>query len=166
MNAARTGKPIWLITLADLSLLLLGFFVFTQANQNIDRDALASGFRAGFGINEPRAPAPMTIASARVDGFAIGSDTVPQGAQAALAWARDAARDPRTIIRLTGVVDGSSDDVDSATGSAAILASDRARALATLLVLQGVAPGRVALATATGKRRAVELTLGFAGDRP
>jgi flagellar motor protein MotB len=156
-------RPLWLITFADLALLLLGFFVLLQANQRLDPQALAAGIRAGFGLHESAPPA-MPVEIAVVDGFTTGS-ALPLNSAAALAWARDAARDPRTRLTITGEVDGSAADVDPVTGSGAILASDRARAIAAMLVKSGaVAPGRIAISTAKGRRRAV-LTLGFAGDR-
>ena len=158
------ARPIWLTTLADLSLLLVGFFVLLQANQRIDPAALAAGIRAGFGLHD-NAPPAMPVAMAVVDSFAPGS-ALPLNSAAALAWARDAARDPRTRLTITGEVDGSAADVDSVTGSGAILASDRARAIAALLVKSGaVAPGRIAIATAAGKHRRAVLTLGFTGAR-
>lgn len=160
--AEAPARPLWLITLADLSLLLVGFFVLLQANQRIDPQALAAGIRAGFGAHDA-APAPaMPVDLAIVGGFAPGSAEA-RDAEAAIAWARAAARDPRTRLRITGEVDGTPADVDVATGSGPILAADRARAVAALLVRAGaVAPERIAIATATGKRRAL-LTLGYDG---
>jgi hypothetical protein len=167
MMAARTSRPLWLTTLADLSLLLLGFFVFVQASEHVDRAALASGFRAGFGVRDEAAPAPMAVGLGRINGFASGSPILPFDTAPALAWARDAARDPRTVIRVTGVVDGSDIDVDALTGSRAVLAADRATAVAALLVREGiVAPDRISITTTTGRRRAVDLTLGFEGAQP
>lgn len=155
-------RPLWLITFADLALLLVGFFVLLQANQRLDPQALAAGIRAGFGFET--APPAMPVEMAVVDSFATGS-ALPLSSGDVLAWARSAARDPRTRLTITGEVDGTSVDVDRVTGSGPILASDRARAIAALLVKSGaVAPGRIAIATAKGRRRAV-LTLGFAGDR-
>ncbi|MFX5817433.1 flagellar motor protein MotB, partial [Acinetobacter baumannii] len=46
------SRPIWLMTLADLALLLVGFFVLLQASQQLDRAALARGLRAGFGVRD------------------------------------------------------------------------------------------------------------------
>ena len=156
------ARPIWLTTLADLALLLVGFFVLLQANQ-VDPNTLAAGFRAGFGIKE-QAPA-MPVDLAAVSGFAPGSAQLPD-AGAALAWARSAASDPRTRLRIIGEVDGSAADVDPATGSGPILAADRARAVAAILVRSGaVAPERIAIATTRGRRRAV-LSLGYDGGRP
>lgn len=153
------SRPLWLMTLADLTLLLLGFFVLLQASQRLDPKALAAGIRAGFGSAEATPAMPVEIATI---GFAPGQ-AVPLDAAAAVAWARDAARDPRTRLKITGEVDGSPADVDAATGSGPILAADRARAAAALLVRSGaISPDRIAIATATGRPRAM-LTLGFGG---
>jgi hypothetical protein len=155
------ARPIWLTTLADLALLLVGFFVLLQANQ-VDPNTLAAGFRAGFGIRE-QAPA-MPVDLAAVNGFTPGSAQLPDGA-AALAWARTAASDPRTRLRIIGEVDGSPADVDPVTGSGPILAADRARAVAAMLVrARAVAPGRIAIVTTRGQRRAI-LSLGYDGGR-
>lgn len=155
------ARPVWLMTLADLALLLVGFFVFIQASQ-MDGRAMAASLRAGFGVNHTAAAMPVEMA--QVAGFAAGS-AVPGDTATALNWARDAARDPRTRLLITGEVDGSPQDVDSLTGSGAILAADRARAIAAMLVAAGaVSPARIRITTATGKRRAA-LTLGFEGDR-
>jgi len=155
------ARPIWLTTLADLALLLVGFFVFLQANQ-VDPKTFAASIRAGFGVKE-QAPA-MPVDLAAVPGFAPGSAQLPD-TKAALAWARTAAADPRTRLRVIGEVDGSPADVDPITGSGPILAADRARAVAAILVRAGaVAPGRITIATAHGQRRAV-LSLGYDGGR-
>ncbi|MES2986737.1 MAG: flagellar motor protein MotB [Pseudomonadota bacterium] len=158
------ARPVWLTTLADLALLLVGFFVFLQANQ-MDGKAFAASLRAGFGATEVEAAMPVEMAL--VAGFAPGS-AVPGNFTTARDWAHAAARDPRTRLKITGEVDGSPQDVDPNTGSGAILAVDRARAVATLLVASGVAPARIQISTAPnnagGKRRTV-LTLGFEGDR-
>lgn len=155
------ARPIWLMTLADLALLLVGFFVFLQANR-IEGPALAASLRAGFGITAPASAMPVEIAA--VVGFAPGS-AEPGDIAGALAWARAAARDPRTRLRISGEVDGSAQDVDPRTRSGAILAADRARAVAARLVAAGaVAPDRIRIATATGQRRTL-LTIGFEGDR-
>jgi flagellar motor protein MotB len=154
------ARPVWLMTLADLALLLVGFFVFLQANQ-MDGKALAAGLRAGFGA---QAETAMPVEMALVAGFAPGS-AVPGNSDAAIGWARSAARDPRTRLNISGEVDGSPQDVDPQTGSGAILAADRAKAVAAMLVVAGaVSPARIRINTATGKRRTL-LTLGFEGDR-
>lgn len=157
---AGRARPPWLTTLADLSLLLVGFFVFLQANQ-ADPGLLAASFRAGFTAVD--APA-MPVELAAVSDFAPGSAEL-RSTEGVLAWARAAARDPRTVLRITGEVDGSAADVDARTGSGPILAADRARAVAALLVRnRAVAPDRIVITTGHGTRRAV-LTLGYDGGR-
>ena len=152
------ARPIWLMTLADLALLLVGFFVFLQANQSMGPTAIAAAMRAGFTDQ----PVAMPVDLAVVRGFEPGS-AESDDAAGALAWARDAARDPRTMLKVIGEVDGSPEDVDPATGSGPILAADRARAVAAGLVASGaVSPDRITITTGTGQRRAV-LTLGFDG---
>ncbi len=156
------ARPLWLITLADLALLLVGFFVLLQS-QDLDRAALARGMREGFGVHLAD-PAIMPVAADGIAGFAPGAATLPYRPDALLAWARDAARDPRVLLTVTGTVDGTASDVDSATGSAAILAVDRARAVATLLA--AAVPARIAIATSQQPgRRGATVTLAFAGER-
>ncbi|MEG3177795.1 flagellar motor protein MotB [Sphingomonas sp. RB3P16] len=167
------GRPIWLITLADLALLLVGFFVFVQASQHLDGQALAKGLREGFGVRgtaptiaQPiAAKDPMAVSLGALGGFAAGSAVPPQATAAIVAWARDATRDPRVTLRITGAVDGSARDVDPVTGSGAMLAADRARAVATvLLVAHAVPADRLTLVSAARPSgRSVTLSTGFAG---
>lgn len=163
------GRPAWLITLADLALLLVGFFVFLQASQHLDRQALARGLRGGFGAPAEPAPIePMPVAAAALRGFARGSAVLPYAPAALTAWARNAARDPRVRLKITGQVDGTADDVDRDTGSGALLAADRARAVAAALLRAGAAaPERITIVNAAASRhgaRGVLVTLGFAGE--
>jgi len=154
------ARPIWLMTLADLALLLVGFFVFLQTNPGLGPQALAAAFRSGFSSQ----PLAMPVELATVHGFTAGS-AMPPSSDAAIAWARAAARDPRTRLKITGEVDGSAADVDQLTGSGPILAADRARAVAALLIRSGaVSPERIAIATGSGQRRTV-LTIGYDGGR-
>ena len=156
------SRPLWLVTLADLALLLVGFFVLIQATQTLDRARLAQGLREGFGVDAP--PAAMPVAAAGVTDFAPGSAVVPGGTADLLAWARQAVRDPRVTLTITGSADGSRDDVDPATGSAAVLAADRARAIAASLA--AVAPRRITVTTSTAAHaRAAIVTLAFAGEQ-
>ena len=153
------GRPLWLTTLADLSLLLVGFFVFLQAAQAIDKRALTAGIRAGFDAQ----PIPMTVDRAAIDGFAPGSAALPAGTANTVDFVRGAAADRRIAVTLTGGTDG---DVDPTTGSAAILATDRARAVAALLVREGaVTPAQIAFAPPGTGGRGVSIDLGFAGER-
>lgn len=166
---APTGKPLWLITLADLALLLVGFLVLVQATQHIGgagitRGDLAKGIREGFGANDTE-PTPMPVAAAGILDFAPGSAILPTTPGALVAWAREAARDPRVMLTVTGSTDGTPADIDRVTGSAAILAADRARTVAAALA--AVAPSRVAIVTATKPgRRAAIVSVAFVGEPP
>ena len=159
------AKPLWLVTLADLALLLVGFFVLLHASERprAVTDALRRSF-GGEAAAQATPPAPMPVMAAGLLDFAPGSAALPGSPAAVLAWAREAARDPRVALTVTGSTDGSAADVDPATGSAAILAADRARALATVLA---PVSRRITLTTAARPgRRAAMVTLAFAGDAP
>ena len=157
-------RAVWLMTLADLALLLVGFFVFVQASQQLDQGALAKGMREGFGVRDvARSAEPMAVSAGSMSGFAQGSALLPQTPEALIGWARDATRDPRVTLRVSGAVDGTTGDVDPATGSGAVLAADRARAVAAaLLIARAVPADRITLGTARPGRRAVTVTTGFA----
>lgn len=163
------SRPVWLMTLADLALLLLGFFVFVQASQHLSKSALARGIREGFGVHDatPAAvPDPMAVSAGAMTGFAPGVATLPQDPDTLIIWAREATHDPRVTLRIAGAVDGTTGDVDPATGSGAVLANDRARAVATALLLAHAVPAdRITIASAARPgRRAVTITTGFAGN--
>jgi len=152
-------RPLWLWTLADLALLLVGFFVLVQAT---DRHALAKGLREGFGVTAPdMAPDPIPLAAAAVS-FAPGS-TVPQAPEPLIDFATINLRDPRASLRVSGGAIGA-EDVDSATGSADLLATDRARAVAAYLIGHGIAADRIVIATAGTGRRTALVTVSFTGD--
>lgn len=165
------GRPIWLITLADLALLLVGFFVLIQASQHLDRKALARGIREGFGAPavSPAAIAdPIPVAAAAMMNFAPASASLPSDPAGLVAWAREAVRDPRVTLKISGTADGTPADVDPLTGSGAVLAADRARAIAAVIAEAHVVPaGRMTIVNAPDvpghNRRAVIVTLGFSG---
>ena len=149
-----TPKPLWLMTLADLALLLIGFMVLIHATG--DRAALARGLRDGFGASEAVAPPPMPV-DATATAFAPGSATLASAAPL-VAWANAALRDPRVTVTITGAASPS---------EGVLLASDRARVVAAALVDAGLAADRLTLATtlATGPGPArATLTLAFAGE--
>lgn len=166
------SRPVWLMTLADLALLLVGFFVFVQASQQLDQSALAKGMREGFGVHDTSVQRaiepidPMAVSVGAMRGFAPGSAVPTQAPERLVAWARDATRDGRVSLRITGGVDGTPSDVDPATGSGAMLAADRARAVALLLLAAHAVPAdRLTIVTATRPAgRAVTITTGFAGN--
>lgn len=166
------GRPIWLMTLADLALLLVGFFVLVQASQHLDRKTLARGIREGFGgaTGPVATPEPIPMAAAAMMNFAPGSAALPSAPAGLIAWAREAVRDPRVTLKISGSADGSAADVDPATGNGAVLAADRARAVAAAFAAAHVAPaGRITIVNAPDlpghNRRTVIVTMGFAGER-
>ena len=139
----RARKPLWLMTLADLSLLLVGFFVFLQATAHKPeraQAAISAGIREAFG-GEPE----MRLAvEADAVSFAAGS-AVPPDLTAIRLWAKDALADPRTRLVVTGYAD----DDES-------LALAGARADAVIAGLPGVPPERLrgGAAQLPGARRA------------
>ena len=155
-------RPIWLWTLADLALLLVGFFVLVQAT---DRQALARGLREGFGgktAGMAAAVDPIPLASAAA-GFARGSATIASTG-GLLDFATDSLRDPRVTLRVAGSSDGTPADIDPTSGSAQILASDRARATVAWLIDHGIPARRIMISTpGTGSRMAL-VTMSFTGD--
>lgn len=164
---APPGRPLWLITLADLALLLVGFLVLVMATRHDAHGTLARGLRARFAGDAAAAattPPPMPVAAAGLTSFAAGSAVLPASPDSLIAWAREAVRDPRVTLTVTGSTDGSAADTDAATGNAALLAADRARA--TAAALAGIVPARrLVLTTALRPgQRAALVTLAFAGD--
>ena len=157
------SRPLWLVTLADLALLLVGFFVLLEANRQLDPRVIARAVSAGLGVEPP----PLAVAAQVVPGFARGSAHVPVDTNALAAWARTELRDPRVALRVTGATDGSAGDVDAASGSAALLATDRARAVAAALAGAGVPIERTQISNAdagTRPARQVLITLAFVGE--
>lgn len=145
----RVVRPLWLVTLADLSLLLVGFFVFLQATSHRparEQAAISAGIREAFG-GEPSAPLA-------VDANAVAFDrasSVPPNLRAVKAWAIDALADPRTHLVVTGYA-------DSAEG----LALAGARADAVRARLDDVPSGRIraGAALSPGAHR-VTLTISY-----
>lgn len=161
--AFASARPLWLITLADLALLLVGFFVLLEANRQLDPRAITRAVAVGLGVTPP----PVAVAAEVVSGFAQGSAALPASPDALAAWALGELRDPRVALRITGATDGSAADIDRATGSAALLATDRARAVAAALAARGVPIERTQISNAeVGARpaRHVLITLAFIGE--
>ena len=144
-----SARPLWLVTLADLALLLVGFLVLVQATD--DRDALARGLRDAFGQAEA---APIPVAAA-VTAFAPGSAALADPAPL-VAWARTELRDPRVTITVTGAAE---------RGEGVLLAADRARAVLAALIGADLPADRLQLATARAPGRHATLTLAFEGAR-
>ncbi len=151
--APAPARPLWLMTLADLALLLLGFVVLVQATAN--RDALARSLRARFGAEETAAPLPVAAAAAPfAPGSAVLASPVPL-----VAWARDALADPRITVTVTGSAD------PGETGGV-LLAADRARAVTAALTAAGLPGDRLQLATGRRAGARATLTLAFVGESP
>ncbi|MET0180987.1 MAG: hypothetical protein ABW194_10985, partial [Novosphingobium sp.] len=103
------------------------------------------------------------VAAAAMMNFAPGSAALPSAPAGLIAWAREAVRDPRVALTVTGSTDGSAADVDRATGSATLLAADRARSLAAALAPVGP---RITVTTSPHPgRRAAIVTLAFVGEQ-
>ncbi|MGN6377220.1 MAG: OmpA family protein [Sphingomonas sp.] len=155
------ARPLWLWTLADLALLLVGFFVLIQAT---DRQALAKGLRQGFGgkptVTAAADPIPLATPGAR---FVRGSATIAS-ADGLLEFATESLRDPRVTLRVAGSTDGTPADIDPTSGSAQILASDRARATVAWLIDHGIAANRIMISTPGTGRRMALVTMSFTGD--
>ena len=147
--ATAPARAPWLVTLADLALLLLGFVVLVQATAN--RDALARSLRQRFGAVEAAVP----IAAAAAD-FAPGSAALTDPAPI-VAWARDALRDPRVTVTVVGTA------MPGEAGGA-LLAADRARAALAALVAAGLPADRLQLATGRAAVRSATLTFAFTGQ--
>lgn len=136
---AHNPRPIWLMTLADLALLLVGFFVFIQATARQDaatQAAVTASIRGAFGGDDAvTAPNAIALDANILPGFAPGSAALPRSPTALVEWARSGARDHRTRLLVTGYVDGSAAD-----GSLA-LAAARAVAVAEAIESVGAVPG-------------------------
>lgn len=133
---SRPGRPLWLITLADLALLLVGFFVFLQATSykpKSEQTAIQAGIREAFG---GAAAARLAVDANVIAGFPAGSARLPRDIAAMKDWARGALADPRTHLVVTGFADGTS--VDQLDGSSLALAGLRADTIVT--ALHGVIP--------------------------
>lgn len=141
-------RPLWLVTLADLALLLLGFVVLIQASAN--RDAVAAALRARFGA-EDTTPAVAAMAADFAPGSARLGDPAPL-----IAWTAEALRDPRVTVTATG---------STAAGEAggALLAADRARAALDALAAADLPVDRLQIATSRAGGPRVLLTLTFTG---
>jgi flagellar motor protein MotB len=149
MTRAHPARPIWLMTLADLALLLVGFFVFIQAVARQDeaaRAAVSASIRGAFGGDADIAAPDVAVDANIMPGFAPGSAALPRSPAALLDWTVTGARDGRTRVLVTGFADGSAADVDD-RGSALALASARAAAIAAAIEARGdIAGDRIRIA--------------------
>lgn len=142
------ARPLWLMTLADLALLLLGFMILIHSAGERTRAELAGGIRQAFAgeaaaaLPAPPAPAGMALDVNGVDGFALASAALPGDVGPLVDWAVEAAGDPRAVLRVTGEAD---------RGEGLGLAARRAAAVAEAIERDGrVDPTRLRLDARTG----------------
>jgi flagellar motor protein MotB len=116
------------------------------------------------GLGAPPAPIPV---AAHAIGFAPGSATIDRDITPIAGWARENLADPRVALRITGMTEASPADVERTSGSAALLAADRARAVAAALAVAGVPIDRTIIVNADAaapRRRQALVTLAFVGE--
>jgi len=153
------GRPLWLMTLADLSLLLVGFFVFLQATSHkseAQQAATEASIREAFGGDPAQR---LSVDANVVTGFAAGGADLPPGFAGVAGWAREALADPRTRLIVTGYADGSPGDrIDGSSLALAGLRADRV----TAALARSIPAGRIRSGTsvAPGARR-VTLTISY-----
>jgi flagellar motor protein MotB len=133
----RAARARWALSFADLSLLMLGFFVLLQANQGTQDEALA-GLNSYFaGLKEPNQtdlPADQLFAS----GEALLSQP---GHNRLLAAARPFAQG-KSIIRIQSLGMARGEHRFDAWD----LSAARLGAVARALVAAGIAPDRIRIA--------------------
>ncbi len=136
-NINRAGRARWALSFADLSLLLLGFFVLLQANQATRDDALA-GLNVYFaGL---QAPQQIDLPADRL--FASGEALLSQDGRARLLAAIRPFKDEKSVIRVQSLGLASGEHRFDAWD----LSAARLGAVARALVAAGVAPDRIRIA--------------------
>jgi flagellar motor protein MotB len=143
MSRAISRGPLWLMTLADLALLLVGCFALLQATSRLgekDRTQIVAGLRSAFGGSELQMEEEASVAVGinRVGGFAPGSDQSSGDHAALIDWVRANMTDGRTLLDIIGHADGSA--ADRIDGSAVSLAARRAATVAAMIERSGALP--------------------------
>ena len=150
------------MTLADLALLLVGFFVLVQAT---DRQALAKGLREGFGgavaDSVQARPDPARRRRGRRSRPARPSRTRPR---ALIDFAAANLRDPRASLRVSGGTVGAGRCRSGDRQRRPARRRPRAR-IAAYLIGHGIAADRIIIAAAGTGRRTALVTVSFTGDR-
>ncbi len=136
-NIGRAGRARWALSFADLSLLLLGFFVLLQANQATRDEALA-GLNVYFaGLH---APQQVDLPADRL--FESGEALISADGRAHLLAAIRPFDDTKSVIRIQSLgLAGGQHRFDAWDLSAA-----RLGAVARALVAAGIAPDRIRIA--------------------
>ena len=126
-------RPLWLMTLTDLSLLLVGFFVFLQASQ-VDPKILAASVRAGFGMRPLAMPAANACASSMFVAVPLALSFAPGSCRCAL----------MTMRSLGNIVPGiSATSVRSGLFAKVLAISTRTRALPAAAAFLSASNARV-----------------------
>lgn len=171
MNAAfalpgprRPGR--WVVTLADLALLLVGFFVMVHAAEKKGATRqMADAVRGALGVTVARAqPTGVALDADALTGFSAGDAALPKAIWPVAQWLKQAAADPRARVLVTGRSDDR--EADRST-SGLIIAASRADIVARALIRTGAIPAsRVDLAaSAGGAERRVDITISY-GPHP
>jgi flagellar motor protein MotB len=133
----RTSRARWALSFADLSLLLLGFFVLLQANQ-ANRVQTLAGLNSYFGALESPHQADLPADQLFERGEALLSDA---GKAKLIGAVRQMLKDKRAIrIQSLGLAPGEH------RFDAWDLSAARLGAVARALVAAGLAPERVRIA--------------------
>lgn len=174
MNGGAVKREIsqrWVLSFADLTLLLLAFFVMMQA-QTADRTKLAASLRGAFGSTSGSGNGDAT----KVQGFAAGrifeageAILKPAERQRLLAIGAGAARDHARVIVASQGRDGQSARLDAWELSAA-----RTTAVARAIRMGGVPEADIEISIppmrasepARGQRISVQQIAGTAASRP
>jgi flagellar motor protein MotB len=148
----RAAVPRWAVSFADLSLLLLAFFVMLQAG---NARQVAAGARAAFSSEAPAGPLLNAPAAAL---FEPGEARLLPHARARLQGVgRTAAAARRSLIVQSRGLDGQTRRFDAWELSAA-----RAAALARALAEGGMREDRIEIAFAREDAASQRLRVGFA----
>lgn len=136
-SMSRARRARWALSFADLSLLLLGFFVLLQANQST-RDEALTGLNAYFG--GLRAPQQVDLPADKL--FASGEALLSQDGRAHILTAVGPFKDEKSLIRIQSLGLASGKHRFDAWD----LSAARLGAVARALVDAGIAPDRVRIA--------------------
>lgn len=134
---ARTARGRWALSFADLSLLLLGFFVLLQANQ-ANRDKAIAGLSSYFGAMQE--PHQLDLAAEQL--FAPGEALLSEGGQTRLLRAIKPLTQGDAAIRIQSIGLASGQQRFDAWD----LSAARLGAVARALVSAGIAADRVQIA--------------------
>lgn len=133
----RAARARWALSFADLSLLMLGFFVLLQANQGTRDEALAglNNYFAGL-----QAPNQVDLPAERL--FSAGEALLSDAGRAQLAAAAAPFKPQKGIIRIQslGLAQGEH------RFDAWDLSAARLGAVARALVAAGISPDRIRIA--------------------